>query len=276
MRTPTFATFLSVLALASTLTAQSVHDPVPTRIRAETYGTASGTPDCTQLGIWLDCTGAGEAAVQLFGGVPGNLAFLLIGTQPAQIPVLGATALVLPDLATPVMLFDIDGRCSLPVPLGMKELIGVDIYFQGLHVGWNNAVEETFQMSEGLKLSWRAGNPQPPLQYNGPDFTGILVEKIGPTDLPPDYDLFAKVVAPTTGYQLALDTVATDNDTTSVYLRLIEPSPDDIVMPVLEEHRCLIPLGWQVGSTVRVYIGRFASNATRRVYELAAAIETSF
>lgn len=276
MRTAKLAACLSTLALAATLSAQS-HDPVPTRIRTQTHLATSGVPEPTTLGIQLDCTGYDQAAVQVFGAQPNNLAVWLIGARPTELPVFGAMVLVQPDIATTVSTFDEQGRTAMPVPLEMKELIGQRIYFQGIEIGASQSGSfDRFETSESLSVRWHPGCVQPPINYDGPPFTGILVHSLGTGTEAPDYDIYASIVAPTSGYRLVAEGVLHDPGVTSLYLRLIEPEDGSIVLPVVEDHRCLIPIGKTPEAKIAIYIARVDPDSGWLLFELAALIDRDF
>jgi len=275
MRTAKIAVCLSALALAPTLSAQS-HDPVPTRIRTQTFAAPAGVAEPTELGIKLDCTGYDQAAVQVFGGTAHNLAVWLIGARPTELPFLGALILVEPNLAVAVSEFDTQGRAALAVPLERKEFIGQDIYVQGLELGTVSGEPDKFASSESMRLRWYPGCVQPPLAYTGPEFTGILVHELGKENETPEYALYASIQTMVPGYQLVAERIYNDPGVTSVYLRLYEPPTVSVNTPYIDQHRCLIPIGQQPEKQIAVYIAQVAPDGQWLLFDLAAVIQRDF
>jgi hypothetical protein len=101
-------------------------------------------------------------------------------------------------------------------------------------------------------------------------FRAVLIS----TDsIPPYYTLGASLTAPTSGYDLKLDSVEYDGLKTDVYLRLVQPADMDLVMPVLTPHEIAVYLGSEVGNTVRVHMMRHPRGmVVPEVYRLMAEL----
>jgi hypothetical protein len=101
-------------------------------------------------------------------------------------------------------------------------------------------------------------------------FRAVLVS----TDsIPPLYTLGAALTAPTSGYELKVDSHRTVEQQTNVYLRLSTPADNELVLPVLEEHAVTVDLGSDVGSVVNVLLLRDKRGAVEpEVYRLMVSI----
>lgn len=84
-------------------------------------------------------------------------------------------------------------------------------------------------------------------------FRATLVSTDG---IPPEYTVGAALTAPTNGYQLVVDGYETEEGVTNVYLRLIEPAANEIVLPVLTEYQATVDLGVEIGKVVNVQLMR--------------------
>jgi len=134
------------LALSAGLPAQD------TSYATRRFGQSSGFPIdvAKNLELHLDqCTlGGGQGMVVVRGGIPGNLAGLVVGLQRWNIPVFGATSLVSP-LTILWRPFDAQGSASFPLwkPSGV---VGFKFQTQALHIG-KRKTETVFALSEGME-----------------------------------------------------------------------------------------------------------------------------
>lgn len=265
-----------LLAAGSAATAQE-HNPVPTRVKTESYGTPSGTPVPHDLVVHLGATEKGESAVRVSGGFPGELAGLIIGIRPTATP-LPFEAMLLVDPMWPVFgAFDSNGRFDFPIGLTDPALLG-DLYFQGLHFvvpGSGKPAVVIFQLTDGLKVTIVPGNEQPVLPYSGPPLTATLV--VGGTAGQASYQLLNQIVVPSNDWSLRLAGVDLDAGVTRVYLTLEAPG-DGGVLPVLETLRLPVDLGLAVGERIEIQIQQTTRGSFPGIpaFSLAAVIEPRF
>jgi hypothetical protein len=274
-----FPRTLCVVTVAAFGAAAYAQDPapVPTRVRFTTYGEASGTPlPGPELRIRLEAA-SGATAIRVTGGWPGELAGVLIGRQPASIP-LPFEATLLVDPVVPVFgAFDSEGSFTVPVDFADPTLVG-DIYFQGLHYlvpGPGKPAVMVFQLTEGLHVTVVPGNAQPALGYSGPPLTATLVVDASAPE--PRFELFNRIVAPSTDWDLRLEGVQSELGVTRVYLTLEAPNPNLGVLPVLETKRLPVDLGPAVAERIEIHIQQPTRGVpSPQVFQLAAVIETRF
>jgi hypothetical protein len=270
---------LSLLAIAALGATEAVaQDPVPTRIRVDAYGAASGTP--VPIGLQIALAAArGPTALEVSGGYPGELAALILGTRAAAVT-LPPDVLLLVDPAVVVPgSYDATGRFAVPVVLTERAFIGATLFAQGLQWiqdGPQKPAVTGLQLTNGLALGYVAGNAQPPLSYSGPDLlaTPIVGSVNGNRET---FAVLNQVTVPTTGWSLRLEGVDSEGDTTVLYLVLESPAPHDMVMPVIRTERLLVPLASWPQPTLRVRIEqRTPGLPSPPVFQLAAVIETVF
>jgi len=268
-----------VLALASLAWAQN-HDPVPTRIKVESYGGASGTPEPgPEFQIRLDANPSGESMIRVSGGWQGELAGLFIGLHPSLISLPFNAVLLVDPVVSLFVSFDRDGNFNVPLNLASRELIRPALYFQGFHhmiPGAGKPDIIVFQFTEGMKLIAAEGNVQPPTQYVGPPLTATLIASTNAEDQT-SFEVLNRIEVPTTHWDLRLESVNNLNGVTRVYLTLEAPGPNDPALPVVETKRVLADLGFSAGDKVEIHI----QQVTRGVpsipaFHLAAMIETDF
>jgi hypothetical protein len=268
---------LSAIALLVANSAPA-QNPVPTRVRTETYGMASGTPKPVPLRIGLDASGDRPTMVLVSGGTQGELAALLLGIRPAEIPLTADAMLLVEPLGAMVGTFDAAGGFGVPVDIADPALIGQPQYWQGVQyvppAGGKPALE-VFQLSQGLHIEIVAGNPQPPLSYEGPPLTATPIHKL--LDGAPSYEVLNSVVVPTSGWSFGVSILDNSNGMTSIYLVLEAPSPNEIVMPVVETKRVLVPFETPPDQEVRIYIEqRTRGVPSLPAFLLAAVIDNKY
>jgi len=277
-RTGLFAGLVVLAGVASTVAAQQQHNPVPTRIKVENYGTASGTPDPGQgFQTRVDTNAIGESVVRVSVGWPGELAGLFLGRQ-AQALALPFNATLLVDPFTSVFgSFDRDGSFAVPLDLANPSLIG-DLYFQGLNYlvpGPGKPAVVVFQLTQGLKLTVAPGNEQPQLAYGGPPLTATLIADQAAGG-PVSFQLLNRIVVPGTDWDLRLQGVDERNGVTRVYLTLEAPNPNVGVLPVVETKRVRVDLT-SPAERIEIHIQQVTRGLpSPPVFALAAVIETRF
>jgi hypothetical protein len=256
--------------------AQVEHNPVPTRVKVEGYGPASGTPVPHALAVRLETPPDGQAAVRVSGGFPGELAGLFIGRRAAEIPLPFEGMLLVEPVLSVFGAFDSDGRFGAPIDPADPALIG-DLHFQGLHYvvpAPGKPAVVIFQLTQGLKVTIVPGNEQPALSYSGPPLTATLIA--GGAAGEPSFRLLNQVVVPGTGFDLRLEGVDLDAGVTRVYLTLEAPNPNTGVLPVLETKRLPVDLGL-VGERIEIQIQQITRDLpSLPVFALAAVIEPRF
>jgi hypothetical protein len=256
--------------------AQEDRTPVPTRVRAEGYGAASGTPSPVELALDLDARGSGGPALQVTHGQPQALAALLLGTEAANVQLpWNAVLLVLPVVAVSGV-YDAAGTFAVPFAIADPTLIGLDLHAQGLQyraAGAGSPAVEIAQLTGGLRTTLRPGNPQPSLSYAGPALTATLIEKLDPR-LDQRYEVLSTIAVPTTGWDLQLSSTQTANGVTAIYLVLEAPNPQEPVEPTTVPARLLVDLGFVTAPVIDVAIERRVRGLSGPpVFALAARIE---
>lgn len=249
--------------------------PVPTRVKTSVDGLTSGFPEPVDLKLGIDASPGLGTRVLLTGGLPADLAILVVGNRPIEFKMEQGTILLVEPLAAVPGEFDKEGVFALPVELTSTALIAQIWYSQGLRYS-PPPMGETFQMSERLGVSIAAGNAQPPLYYAGPPLTSLLLTK-RVQDLAATHEVLSSVLAPTGGYLLSTRAVQHANGVTTVWLGLEAPNPEEIVRPEPEIVRTLSALGIEAQARIDVLIEqRTRGTAGLPVFLLAAAIERDF
>lgn len=266
-----------LVSLAATLIATAAgtcQNPVPTRVRIEKYGAASGTPLPVRLGIDLDATGP-EAMLVVSQGIAGRHGVLVLGTQPAAEPLpYGAQLLVQPIVAVP-LLFGATGTSAVPIDVAESTFVGQTLFAQGLLWVLNPGVE-TFWLTEGLRTQFHAGNAQPPLEPRDPPLAATLLVHESPV-LDPRYEVLAMIAAPTSGWTFDLVGTSTEEGVTTVWLALEAPNPDEPVLPVVTHLRVLADLGFAAAPRIELMVERKVRGyPTPPVFGLEAVIERDF
>jgi len=275
-RTQSLACVAVFSGMVAAVTAQQ-HDPVPTRVKVESYGSASGTPEpSAAFQTRLDTNAIGESVIRVSAGWPGELAGLFLGRQPQALALPFNATLLVDPVQTLFGSFDRDGNFALPLDLADTTLIG-SLYFQGLNYlvpGPGKPAVVVFQLTQGLKLTIVPGNEQPPqLPYAGPPLTATLVASQVPGDT---FQLLNRIVVPSTGWDLRLEGVDARPGVTRVYLTLEAPNPNIGLLPVLETKRLRVDLG-SPGERIEVHIQQVTRGVpSLPAFLLAAVIETSF
>lgn len=267
------------LALGTTLIgvmpAQDPTTPVPTRVTAELYGLASGTPSPVELALDLDARRAAGPALQVSHGLPGALAALLLGTEAASVPLPWNAVLLVTPLAAVGGVYDQQGIFAVPFAIADPTLIGVPLHAQGLQYRAAGPVEppvETAQLTRGLRTTLRPGNEQPSLTYAGPPLTATLIAKLE-QQLDPRHEVLSSIAVPTTGWDLQLSATQTENGVTAIYLVLEAPNPAEIVEPTTVPLRLVADLGFAAAPVIDVAIERRTRGlVSPPVFNLAARI----
>jgi len=276
---PRVALWASLAVLAGVAAAQE-RSPVPTRIKVEDYGTASGTPTPgPEFQARLEADAEGKTMVRVLGGYPGELAGLLIGRQPQALSLPFGAVLLVDPVVSLFGTFDSERSFALPLDLADPALIG-QLYFQGFHYlvpGPGKPAIVVFQLTQGLHVTVAEGNAQPPLAYSGPPLTATLLVGKEPAGKPNTFQLVNRVVVPSTGWDLRLQSVDDRDSVTRVYLTLEAPNPNVGILPVLDTRRLLVDLGSSAGARIEIHI----EQSTRGVpsipaFALAAVIEPDF
>jgi len=254
------------------------HNPVPTRVKVEGYGSASGNPQPVDLRIDIDASGGRPASLRVSNGTEHELAALILGTSATEVSLIhDSVLLVMPSVVVPGI-FDSQGSFGVPIDIADPSLIGQPFYAQGLQVSvTGNVPIDVFQLSAGLKTTFHPGNEQPPLlHYEGPPLTATLLAKGEPIK-DPMHEVRTLVTVPTTGWELALSGTSTESGVTSIYLILTAPNPSEVVMPILEARSLLVDLGLSAAPQIHVLIEqRVREMATPPAFRVGAVIERSF
>jgi hypothetical protein len=104
-------------------------------------------------------------------------------------------------------------------------------------------------------------------------FEATLIDDAGAD---PRFAVAVSLTAPSSGHELALDSLARSDGHTDVYLRLVEPGLGEIVLPVLTDVHLRVALGDEVGDAVRVHLMRARRGSTGpEVYRLMAELRVS-
>ncbi len=243
------ATFVAAIGSTVQMPAQ---DPVPTHVRTNLVGEASGTPRPVVLSIGVAMNPADGAQLRVDNARPDAAAALVFGFQPAIISLpYDATLLVEPLIAISGVV-DAQGSFSLPLDFADKAMIGPTLLVQGLQLMTSPLV---FQTTPALAITYRTGNPQPRLSYTGPPLTATALVRTEPTT-GTRHELLASVVVPTSAWDFRIQSVTTSECVSCVYLVLEAPGPDEIVMPVLQTLRVGLELGAKPADRVQLMIER--------------------
>ena len=277
MKKLTVFAFLPLLGLV--LGTADAQNPVPTRVKTDIEGVVSGYPDPSALQLALDASGPLGPAIRFAGGLGGHTALLAFGLKPAEIKLPNEALLLVDPLVALIGEFDPQGVFELPFDVVDPAVMGAKLYVQGLHFtpqAPGDRPVEYFQMSERLVIEVVAGNAQPPLAYKGPPLTATLIAKRD-QDIATHYEVFHQITVPTSGYDLVLQSVARDPDVTRIYLVLVKPDPQSIVLPRIETKRLLVDLEIEVAAQIEILIEeRFRSVPGLPAFLLAAMIERDF
>jgi len=276
-RTRRLAGVVVLAGMASAVAAQE-HNPVPTRVKVESYGTASGTPDPGQgFQTRLDTNAIGESVIRVATGWPGELAGLFLGRQPQALALPFNATLLVDPFHSVFGSFDRDGSFAVPLDLANPSLIG-DLYCQGLNYlvpGPGKPAIVVFQLTQGLKLTIVPGNEQPQLTYAGPPLTATLIVGHVPGE-PITYQLLNRIVVPSNDWDLRLQGVDQRNGVTRVYLTLEAPNPNVGLLPVVETKRLRVDLG-SPSERIEIHVQQLTRGLpSPPVFSLAAVIETGF
>jgi len=271
-------TLLASVAVLAGMAAAQEHNPVPTRVKVESYGTASGTPDPGQgFQTRLDTNAIGESVVRVSVGWPAELAGLFLGRQPQALTLPFDAVLLVDPFQTVFGSFDRDGSFAVPLDLADPKLIG-DLYLQGLNYlvpGPGKPAIIVFQLTQGLKVTIVPGNEQPQLPYAGPPLTATLIGGHVPGD-GIAFQLLNRIVVPSPGWDLRLASVDATNGLTRVYLTLEAPNPSIGLLPVLETKRLRVDLG-APAERIEIHIQQVTRGVpSLPAFSLAAVIDTRF
>lgn len=271
----TFArVLLPALGLALGTATVLAQNPVPTRVRADTFGVASGTPVPVNFTIGIDAYEPVGTVIMVRGGTPGALAVVALGLRPTAMPLPFEAILLVEPMVTVAGVFAGDGAFGVPVPLAKPVFAGREVLAQGLHVQGSIKAVDVFQATAGLRTSILPGNAQPPLAYVGPPLTATFVA-CNRLMAEPKYMLMASFVVPTSGFVLRLQSIGSDQGVTRAYLVLEQPGPDEMVMPIEQTQRLWLDLGATVESHLQVLVERRMRGVVGLPYfALAAEIET--
>lgn len=266
---------LGVTALCVSATVSQ--NPVPTRVKLELYGSASGTQNPADFRVDLDVSGPRESTVAATHGLPHGLAALLLGTESTDVLLAhGASLLVVPSVVLPGV-FDGAGSFAVPIDLASTAFLGQSLFAQGLcYAPPPDGGSEVFRLTQGLRTVFVAGNEQPPLSYSGPPLTATLLAHTDPK-IDTRHELLCSIEAPTSGWSVGLQSTHTDQGVTTVYMILVAPSPDDVTLPVLTPVRLVVDLGFAAAPRIEVMIERRTKDTpSPPVFMLAAAIDRDF
>ena len=248
-------------------------DPVPTRVHADPFGSASGSP--LPLDVSLDFRVDREHGTRLRmnDAAEGALAIVVLGLREQQTALpYGATLWVDPLVTLP---FVVGPSHAIEIPLGLADRSFADLTLFAQAVQFR-PTPERFQATAAVALAVTVGNPQPPLFYVGPPFTLTPVANATRID-EGRMEILTAVEVPTSGWVLDLQAVARAGDLTKVYLVLDEPAPDEYVMPVMETRRLVVDLGPQPSKTVQFLVERRVRGLpTLPAFLLAAEVRTDF
>lgn len=263
-------------AAALCVSAIVCQNPVPTRVQVEIYGAASGIPTPAEFRIDLDATGPEQTFVRITNGQPQALAALLLGSEATEVPLAyGAQLLVVPTVAVPGS-YDGQGSFAVPIDIANPAFIGRSLFAQGFCYVQAGPDPETFQLSNGLRTAFVAGNEQPPLAYAGPPLTATLLARVDPK-IDTSHELLCSILTPTSAWNVSVQGTHTDSGVTTVYVILVQPNPDEVVLPVLSQLRLLVDMGFAAAPRVEVLIERRTRGMQAPpAFALAAAIDRDF
>ncbi|MEZ5963704.1 MAG: hypothetical protein R3F56_07645 [Planctomycetota bacterium] len=250
-------------------------NPVPTRIRADSFGTASGMPVPVNLAIGVEAYEPVGTAILVRGGSPGALAVVTLGVHPTALALPFEGTLLVDPMVTVAGIYAGDGTFGVPVPLDKPIFVGREVLAQGLHLRVGSEIE-AFQLTPGVRTTVLPGNAQPPLAYTGPPLTATFVS-CNRLLQQPKYQLMTSVLVPTTGWTLRLQSVGAVEGYTRAYFVLEAPAPGEMVMPV----ECLERVWWDFGAVVEPHLQVLVETRVRNTiglpyFALAAEIETVF
>lgn len=134
-------------------------------------------------------------------------------------------------------------RLFVPRALSHLHVEGVAISLDPLGLHDSNVVSLTEAFRDLIEATFRA-------------------ELVSTDSIPPFYSVAVSATAPTSGYELLVDGVRNVDQETNVYMRLIEPGPGEMVMPVLEPLARAADLGTEVGEVVVVHLLRVPRGTT--------------
>lgn len=267
--------FLPLLVLSSA--ALIAQNPVPTRVKTEIDGPATGVPDPVDLALGLVAARVPGPALTFRGGIGGNGALLAFGLKPAEILLPYNALLQVDPLVIVAGSFDEAGELTVPVDVADTSFIGIKLYAQGLHFALIGPTKPVvyFQMTPRFAVEYFEGNEQPPLAYEGPPLTATLLAKRD-HDMPMTYEVLTKVAVPSGGYELNLVSVD-NNGATVIYLSLVKPNPDEIVTDPPETKQVFVDLGVEAREKIEVYVEvRIRGVPGLPVYKLAAMMLRDF
>lgn len=265
-------TLLGVTALC--VSASVCQNPVPTRVKLQNYGAASGIPSPVDLALDLDATGPEQSVLRISHGQPRGLAALLFGIEAADLTTAyGARLLVMPVVAVAGS-FDAQGSFAIPVDIANPAFVGRPLYAQG--ACYVPEEKEVFQLTQGLETTFFAGNEQPTLAYAGPPLTAVLIARAD-ARIDTKHELACEIMAPTSAWTLVVQGTHTDGGVTAIYMILEAPSPDEAVLPVLSPLRTVVDMGFAAAPRIEVLIERRTrAMQAPPAFVLAAAIDRDF
>lgn len=189
-----------------------------------------------------------------------GLGVLAVGPAPiVPIPIGDILLDVVPLLILPLGAIDEGDEFRLVLPAGLGgigiEAVAVDMELR-LHDSNTIFIEEVGEEPDLVERSFRSA-----LQQEGN---------------PPIYTATVSLTAPTSGYELLIDSVDLGAEVSHVYLRLVEPGQGEFTMQVLEAHAVEVGLGSAIGKEVHVHLMRIARGSVGpEVYRRMAILQPS-
>lgn len=231
---------LSAMALASAVGATPNWQDPPVPVMVLSYDAPSRA-----LHFESGLAGLGVLAIGPVGIVPIPIGDILLDVIPLAVLPLGA--------------IDEGEQFNLVLPAGVGgfgiEAVAIDMELR-LHDSNMIYVDEVGEEQGLVESSFRAA-----------------LQRVGE---PPIYSAAISLTAPTSGYELSLDSVDLSPAVSHIYLRLVEPGKGELTMQVLEAHAVEVGLGSAVGEEIHVHLLRIERGSVGpEVYRRMAILQRS-
>lgn len=264
---PLFGATLAAGALAF------AQDPVPTRVHADAIGGPSGTPVPYDVTLDLRVDPLAGPCLRISNAVFGAGAVMVLGFSSAVLPLPFDAQLLVDPVVTLAGIVGPSRSFAVPFALTVPAFVDHALYAQGFQFIESPLV---FQGTQAVSLAFVAGNAQPPLFYKGPPLTVTPVMNRTRYD-DGRLELFTSMVVPTSGYTLTLQSMATAQNITRLFLVLDAPNPDEYVLPIMETLRLNVDLGVRPAKVAQLLIEQSIRGApTPQLFVLAAEVHNDF